>query len=407
MNMSAVTQFSSAPTFSRATATAVKLLQHIKGGSLCLSFADGQKLRLGEGPERATLHISDERVFRRVLAEGDIGFAESWIDGDWHSEQLAELLTLLAENRGQLARALHGSWLPVLVHRLRHWARINTRAGSKRNILAHYDLGNDFYKLWLDPSMSYSAALFEAADADEQDTLEKAQRRKYLRLLEMLNPAPGAHILEIGCGWGGFAEIATMEYGCKVHGITLSPSQLAWSRDRAQSRGFSHLATFSLTDYRDIRGQYDHIVSIEMFEAVGERFWPAYFDQLRSCLKPGGRVAVQSITIANERFKDYRRGTDFIQRHIFPGGMLPSPAVFERLAANAKFQISDRIAFGEAYAQTLAHWHQGFEAAWPEIARQGYDERFHRLWRFYLAYCEAGFRSGATDVYQFLLEQRA
>ena len=407
MNTLVVSQSSTAPTLSRATATALKLLQHIKGGSLRLSFAGGQTLSLGEGPERATLHINDERVFRRVLAEGDIGFAESWIDGDWHSEQLAELLTLLAENRGQLARALHGSWLPVLLHRLRHLTRVNTRAGSKRNILAHYDLGNDFYKLWLDPSMSYSAALFEAADADEQGTLEKAQRRKYLRLLEMLNPAPGAHILEIGCGWGGFAEIATMEYGCKVHGITLSPSQLAWSRERAQSRGFSHLATFSLTDYRDIRGQYDHIVSIEMFEAVGERFWPAYFDQLRSCLKPGGRVAVQSITIANERFKDYRRGTDFIQRYIFPGGMLPSPTVFERLAANAKFQINDRIAFGEAYAQTLAHWHQRFEAAWPEIARQGYDERFHRLWRFYLAYCEAGFRSGATDVYQFLLEQRA
>ena len=407
MNMSAVTQLSTAPTLSRATATAVKLLQHIKGGTLRLSFAEGQTLSLGEGPERATLHINDERVFRRVLAEGDIGFAESWIDGDWHSEQLAELLTLLAENRSQLARAVHGSWLPVLLHRLRHMARINTRAGSKRNILAHYDLGNDFYKLWLDPSMSYSAALFEATDADQRDALEKAQRSKYLRLLQMLNPAHGQHILEVGCGWGGFAEIATTEFGCKVHGVTLSPSQLAWSRERAQSRGFSDMATFSLTDYRDIGGQYDHIVSIEMFEAVGERFWPSYFDQLRSCLKPDGRVAVQSITIANDRFRDYRRGTDFIQRHIFPGGMLPSPAVFERLAANAKFRVSDRFAFGKDYAQTLAHWHQGFEAAWAEIARQGYDERFRRLWRFYLAYCEAGFRSGATDVYQYLLEPRA
>ena len=389
-------------TLAPATRTAIKLLQTIEGGNLRLVLPDGQNIMLGHGAERATLQVNDERVFRRVLAEGDIGFGESWIDGDWHSDQPAELLTLLAENRGQLARAVHGSWLPVLGHRLRHLLRSNTRAGSKRNILAHYDLGNDFYQLWLDPSMSYSAALF---GPDPQQSLEQAQRQKYMRLLESLDPKPGDTILEVGCGWGGLAEIAATEFGCRVHGITLSPSQLAWSQARAQQKGFADLADFSLTDYRDVRGQYDHIVSIEMFEAVGERFWPSYFEQLSRCLKPGGRAAVQTITIANERFNAYRRGTDFIQRHIFPGGMLPSPQVFERRAASAGFSVLDRHAFGIDYARTLAQWHRRFDAAWPEIAAQGFDERFRRLWRFYLAYCEAGFRSGATDVYQFLLEK--
>ena len=387
---------------SKTTRTAIKLLQHIEGGSLRLCLPDGQTLHLGHGPERATMQVNDERVFRRVLAEGDIGFGESWMDGDWHSDHPAELLTLLADNRQQLARAVHGSWLPVLGHRLRHWLRRNTRSGSKRNILAHYDLGNDFYKLWLDPSMTYSAALF-AADAGL--TLEQAQRNKYMRLLTMLDPKPGDRILEVGCGWGGLAEIAATEFGCKVHGITLSPSQLAWSQERAQRNGFDDLAEFSLTDYRDVRGQYDHIVSIEMFEAVGERFWPSYFEQLNRCLKPGGRAVVQTITIANERFSAYRRGTDFIQRHIFPGGMLPSPEVFERRAASADFCVANRHAFGLDYARTLAQWHRNFDAAWPEIAAQGFDERFRRLWRFYLAYCEAGFRSGATDVYHFLLQK--
>lgn len=385
-----------------ATRTVVDLLQHIEGGSLRLCLPGGQTVPLGHGPERATLQVNDERVFRRVLAEGDIGFGESWIDGDWHSGELPELLTLLAQNRQQLARALHGSWLPVLGHRLRHLLRSNTRAGSKRNILAHYDLGNDFYKLWLDPSMSYSSALF---GADSQQSLQQAQRQKYLRLLKTLDPRPGEMILEVGCGWGGLAEIAATEFGCRVHGITLSPSQLEWSRARAQQKGFADLTDFSLTDYRDVRGQYDHIVSIEMFEAVGERFWPSYFAQLAGCLKPGGRAAVQTITIANERFGAYRRGTDFIQRHIFPGGMLPSPEVFERRAASADFSVVNRHAFGRDYALTLAHWQRNFEAAWPEIAAQGFDTRFRRLWRFYLAYCEAGFRAEATDVYHFVLEK--
>jgi len=385
-----------------ATRTAIDLLQRLEGGSLRLVLPDNSQLLLGHGAERATLQINDERVFRRVLTEGDIGFGESWIDGDWHSEEPAELLTLLAENRAQLARAVHGHWLPVLGHRLRHLLRANTRAGSKRNILAHYDLGNDFYQRWLDPSMSYSAALF-----GEQPgmSLEQAQLRKYYHLLRSLDPRPGDRILEIGCGWGGLAELAASEFGCHVHGITLSPAQLEWSRQRAKRKGFADRVEFSLMDYRDVRGEYDHVISIEMFEAVGERYWPTYFDSLRERLAPGGRAAVQTITIANERFAAYRRGTDFIQRHIFPGGMLPSPQVFERRAASADLSVRERHAFGIDYARTLAHWARNFDAAWPEIEPLGFDARFRRLWQFYLAYCEAGFRAGATNVYQFLLEK--
>jgi len=380
-----------------ATRTAIELLRRLNGGVL----------RLGEGHERAALAVHDARVFERTLAEGDIGFGESYIDGDWDSDDLAALLTLLAENRDTLDAAIRGQWWPLLRHRLRHWLRANTRAGSRRNILAHYDLGNDFYAAWLDPTMSYSAALFgDGGDAGGYLDLAAAQRAKYLRLLDRLDARPGQTILEIGCGWGGFAEVAARDYGCRVHGVTLSPAQLAYARERAAAGGWADRAEFSLVDYRDLQGRYDHIVSIEMFEAVGERYWPSYFRQLRGLLKPGGRAAIQTITIADERFAAYRRGTDFIQRHVFPGGMLPSPAAFERRATGADFVVADRYAFGLDYARTLALWRESFEAAWPRIARLGFDERFRRLWRFYLAYCEAGFRAGTTDVVHYLLERR-
>ena len=388
-----------------AACTAIGLLQQIQSGSLRLLLPHGDSLLLGHGEVRATLEVNNLRLFDRALGEGDIGFAESYIDGDWQTDNLAGLLTLLAENRQVLARAVHGQWFSVLGHRLRHLARANTRRGAQKNILAHYDLGNDFYRLWLDPSMSYSSALFDRTDTVEP-SLEQAQHAKYRRILDRLAPTPGDTILEVGCGWGGFAEMAVMHYGCRVHGITLSPSQLAYAQGRAKRGGWADKARFELIDYRDVTGKFDHIVSIEMIEAVGERFWPGYFKQLKNCLKPGGRAIVQSITIANERFNAYRRGTDFIQRHIFPGGMLPSPKVFESRAASADFLVTDQFAFGLDYARTLAHWHASFDAAWPQIAVQGFDERFRRLWKFYLAYCEGGFRSAATDVYQFTLQQR-
>jgi cyclopropane-fatty-acyl-phospholipid synthase len=271
-----------------------------------------------------------------------------------------------------------------------------------RNIHAHYDLGNDFYRLWLDGSMTYSAGLFEG---DHRRSLEQAQAAKYERICRQLALGPAHRVLEIGCGWGGFAEYAARTRGCRVHGVTLSTEQLAFAEKRIDAAGLSLLATFELIDYRDVEGSFDHIVSIEMFEAVGEHYWPDYFRQLHARLKRGGRAIVQTIVIADALFERYRSGTDFIQQYVFPGGMLPSPEVFARQAAGADLSVIDRLAFGGDYALTLAHWHRSFDAAWPEIAAQGFDERFRRLWRFYLAYCEAGFRSGATDVYQFLLEK--
>jgi cyclopropane-fatty-acyl-phospholipid synthase len=386
-----------------ATLTTLDLLQRLQGGALQVNLPSGVQHLVGHGDLCATLSVHELRTFERALGEGDIGFAESYLDGDWETDNLSALLTLLAENRERIAQAIHGRWWPVLRHKIMHWTRANTRRGSRRNILSHYDLGNNFYQHWLDPSMTYSSALFTKHSGGSA-TLEEAQRAKYRHILDTLKPKPGQTILEVGCGWGGFAEVAARDYGCRVHGVTLSPAQLEFAQARAQKGGWSDRAHFELLDYRDLRCTYDHIVSIEMFEAVGERYWPSYFRQLRRCLKPGGRALVQTITIANERFSAYRRGTDFIQRHIFPGGMLPSPQIFEDRANKADFQIIERLSFGADYARTLAQWRDRFESAWPQIAALGFDARFRQLWRFYLAYCEAGFTTRATDVYQFVLE---
>jgi cyclopropane-fatty-acyl-phospholipid synthase len=342
-------------------------------------------------------------VFESVLARGDIGFAESYLEGDWDTPDLAALLTLFNANREVIGRALYGSPLALLGARLKHLFNANTRAGSKRNILAHYDLGNDFYRLWLDPSMSYSAALF---GEHRQTSLEEAQHEKNRRILRELGAKPGSEVLEIGCGWGGFAQIATREAGLRVHGITLSPAQLAYARECLQAAGLAAQTRFELKDYRDLAGRYPAIASVEMFEAVGEAWWPAWFATLARNLAPEGRAVVQTITIDESLFARYRKGTDFIQQFVFPGGMLPSIGAFTRQADQAGLTVTKVFCFGQDYALTLAHWRRSFEAAWPEIARLGFDERFRRLWRFYLAYCEAGFATGSSDVVQFSLEHR-
>lgn len=381
----------------QGTRLVLGLLDSLEGGAIDVSLPSGFSRRVGRGPCVASLMVADERVFDEILAKGDIGFAETWLAGDWETHDLPALLTLLARNRDSLRRAIHGSAWRLIGHRLTHLLRANTRAGSRRNIEAHYDLGNDFYRLWLDPTMTYSSALQLAPD----EPLEDAQRRKYRNILDQLDAQPGQIILEIGCGWGGFAEVAITEYGCRVFGLTLSREQLAWARQRAEDGGWADQVNFELCDYRDVRGQYDHIVSVEMLEAVGERFWPGYFAQLRARLKPGGRAVVQTITIADALFANYRKGTDFIQRYVFPGGMLPSPAVVAAQARQAGLEVAGDLAFGLDYAETLVRWRQGFEAALPQVEALGYDTRFVRLWRFYLAYCEAGFRAGSVDVHQF------
>ncbi|MBL8438848.1 MAG: class I SAM-dependent methyltransferase [Zoogloeaceae bacterium] len=383
----------------RAARLALALLGDMTGGSLAVSLPNGDRIRVGEGPDAGALRVAEWSLFDRVLAAGDIGLGESWMAGGWECDDLAAVLTLLARNRPVLRRAVYGRALSLLGYRLRHLLRANSREGSARNIMAHYDLGNDFYRLWLDDSMTYSAGLFDGPT----DTLEAAQRRKYQRLLAQVGAAPGDTILELGCGWGGFAEVAAREVGCKVLGITLSPAQLRYARERAAAEAWADRATFALCDYRDVAGQYDHIVSVEMIEAVGEAYWPTYFRQIAARLRPGGRCAIQAITIDDVLFPRYRRGTDFIQRYVFPGGMLPSRGAIAREASRAGLQIEDDFGFGADYARTLAEWHQRFLARQDAVRALGFPERFLRLWRFYLAYCEAGFRAGDIDVRHVVL----
>jgi cyclopropane-fatty-acyl-phospholipid synthase len=380
----------------RDTRLVFKLLEKLSGGMLEVRLPDGSSRLFGTGEHGVTLNVHDEAMFSAVLARGDIGLAESYLDGHWDSPDITGLLTLLARNRETLKTAVYGSWRGLLAARWRHWLNANSKAGSKRNIMAHYDLGNDFYKLWLDPSMSYSSALYRAVDSGD---LETAQRAKYRRILRRLHAEPGQSVLEIGCGWGGFAELAVAD-GLQVTGLTLSPAQLEWAQKRVPQ------ADLRLQDYRDTSEQFDHIVSIEMFEAVGERWWPTYFKSVAKALKPGGRAVIQSITIRDDLFADYRKGTDFIQQYVFPGGMLPSRAAFRAAAARQGLAVHAEYAFGEDYARTLAEWRQAFEVKWPQIAALGFDEHFRRLWRMYLCYCEAGFLAGNIDVVHFELSHR-
>lgn len=378
---------------------ALEMLDTLEQGALAVELPDGTRLRVGHGPLVASFRVRDYETFDRALSTGDIGFAEAWMDELWDSDDPTAVILLLSSNRERLGAAVYGRRLRLVGHRLWHFLRANTRVGARRNIEAHYDLGNDFYSRWLDPSMTYSAAVFDSAD----ENLESGQLRKYRRILERLGAQPGETILEVGCGWGGFAEVAATEFGCEVLCLTLSPAQLAFARERAERGGFADKVRFELCDYRDVRGRYDHIVSIEMIEAVGERFWPVYFSQLSSLLRPGGRCIIQAITIEDELFHRYRRSTDFIQRYIFPGGMLPSPSVFRRQAAAAGLAVEGDFAFGQDYARTLAIWHERFLAELAAVRAQGFPERFIRMWRFYLSYCEAGFKTGDIDVHHYEL----
>jgi len=377
----------------RDTRLVFQLLEKLTGGLLEIRLPDGSCALFGDGEHGITMQVHDESTFAMVLARGDIGLAEAYLDGYWDSPDVTGLLALLAKNRAVLQKAVYGSWRNLLAARVRHWLNRNSKAGSKRNIMAHYDLGNDFYQLWLDPSMSYSAAIYREVD---DGSLETAQHAKYQRILNHLKARTGQKVLEIGCGWGGFAELAVAS-GLQVTGLTLSPAQLAWAQQRVQK------ADLRLQDYRDNREQFDHVVSIEMFEAVGERFWPGYFKTVAGALKPGGKAMIQSITIRDDLFASYRRGTDFIQQYVFPGGMLPSRQAFRAAAAKQGLRVQGEYAFGLDYARTLAEWRLAFEAKWPEIQNLGFDENFRRLWRMYLCYCEAGFLAGNVDVVQFEL----
>ncbi|MCW5624200.1 MAG: class I SAM-dependent methyltransferase [Burkholderiales bacterium] len=375
------------------------ILERIQTGSIELILPDGSTRRfIGREPgPQALLRLGDWGVCSEILRSGDIGFAEAFIDGRWDSPDLTRLLTVAAINHQALNAAIHGRWWGWIAYRLKHLLRTNTRTQARRNIHAHYDLGNAFYQLWLDATMTYSSALFEG---QIDRSLDAAQTAKYERILQVLGVTRGARILEIGCGWGGFAEHAIRTRECSVHGLTLSTEQLAFARERHERAGLSGKSRFELLDYRDAVGQYDYVVSIEMFEAVGERYWPAYFRTVHDRLMPGGRALIQTITIDDMLFPRYRIGTDFIQQFIFPGGMLPSPSVFRTLAQEAGLQEERCIAFGPDYAETLRRWRTAFNAHLPELDALGFDDRFVRLWNFYLAYCEAGFTAGTINVMQ-------
>jgi len=383
----------------------LQALSRLQYGELTLITPDGGSyLFRGAHPGlQAQLQVYDWRALRRIVLAGDIGLAEAWRDGWLASPDWTSLLQLALANETAFEQAIHGSWLGTAGYWLKHLTRANTRRGSRRNIHAHYDIGNDFYRLWLDPGMSYSAAIFSG---EAGQTLAAAQEAKYERILARLDAQPGQCILEIGCGWGGFAEYAIRSRGVHVTGVTLSPSQLEWAQQRLAAAGLAAQAELRLQDYRDIDGQFDHVVSIEMLEAVGERWWPRYFRTLHDRLKPGGRAMVQVITIGDDYFARYRRGTDFIQQFIFPGGMLPSPAALRAAAQQAGLRVVEEFAFGRDYAETLRRWLHDFNAALPQVYGQGFDQAFVRLWQFYLHYCIAGFDAERTDVCQLEIRRR-
>ena len=378
----------------------LRMLERIELGSLLLMHGDCEWLLKGSkpGPEAVLQVRNPMHLLRRVLSSGDIGFAESYMRGDWESPNLAELLILLVKNEQALSAQSRSSALAAWLNRLRHRMNRNSIRGSRRNIAAHYDLGNDFYRLWLDPSMTYSSALFENGETD----LERAQQRKYNRLLDLLEAKPGQRVLEIGCGWGGLA-LEAAKRGLRVTGITLSREQLAFARRRVIEAGMEGSVELRLQDYRQLSETYDHIVSIEMLEAVGEENWDTYTSTLRRCLKPGGRAALQFITIEESAFEGYRRNPEFIQRYIFPGGMLPTLTRFRAAVEDSGLRTVRADLFGEDYARTLAEWHRRFLKSDHEVERMGFDEKFRRMWKYYLSYCEAGFRSGRIDLAQVLI----
>ncbi len=379
-----------------------KTVQSIEHGMMDIQLPDGRWFRAeGANPgPRGVVVCHDNRTWGRTIKDGaDIGFAEAYVDGWWSTPDLHAVLDVALLNNEEMARDLSMSRIARLVERARHWMRRNSQKGSRKNIMAHYDLGNAFYETWLDGSMTYSSALFTQPD----ESLETGQDNKYAAICDALHVQPDETVLEVGCGWGGFAEFAAANRGAKVKGITISPAQLDYAQKRIFEAGLNERVSLELRDYREQEGQFDHIASIEMFEAVGEKYWPVYFNTLRERLKPGGTANLQIITIADHLFPSYRRNVDFVQKHIFPGGMLPSREALREQTDRAGLQWSTSIEFGDSYSETLRRWSVVFNDRWDEISPLGFDDRFRRLWNFYLASCAACFMAKTTDVTQLSL----
>ena len=373
-------------------------LNQIKIGCLDVTYPDGSKHIFGDqgATECVKLRVKDFSAISRVFRNGTLGFAEAYMDGALETDDLTALLTLLSRNLEEIKDVIDRTTLGRLAHLLVHKLRPNSRKGAQKNIEAHYDLGNEFYQKWLDPSMTYSSARFDT----ENMSLEQAQKAKYRSIANIAKIGPQDRVLEIGCGWGGFAEFAGREIGSHVTGITISPSQLEFAENRMRKNNLENVVDLRFQDYRDLNEQFDRIVSIEMFEAVGQQYWPGYFQTLYQSLKPGGRAGLQIITIDEAFFDNYSKNVDFIQRYIFPGGMLPSQSILREQFSKAKLQEYAYETFGLDYARTLALWKKNFLEQWPSLKKLGFDEKFKNMWTYYLSYCEAGFLTGSINVAQ-------
>ena len=373
-------------------------LKAMKRGRLDIILPDGRHFRAdGAAPGYvAEVHIHHDDVFARTVREGDLGFCESYMDGWWSTPDLMAFMDLMHDDMEHIYDGFPGQFLVRFYERMRFWLQNNSKKQARKNISYHYDLGNEFYGLWLDDTMTYASAKFVTG----QESMETGQTEKYKSMVDQMGVQPGDHVLEIGCGWGGFAEYAAKERGLRVTGLTISQAQHDYAVERMQKAGLADLVTIKLQDYRDEKGLYDGIASIEMFEAVGEKYWPVYFETLRERLKPGKNATLQIITVDHRRWPVYKRGVDFIQKYIFPGGMLPSPVVLRQEIEKAGLQVAQSIEFGESYSQTLRRWHDRFNDRWDQVAALGFDDRFRRMWNFYLTSCAGTFHSGNCDVTQ-------
>ncbi|WP_299967219.1 cyclopropane-fatty-acyl-phospholipid synthase family protein [uncultured Roseobacter sp.] len=380
------------------------MAQGMKSGRVEFVLPDGRRFRAegaAPGPQ-AELQIHNDDLFARLIREGDLGFCDAYLDAWWSTPDLPAFMDLVHQDQNEhLYDGFPGMALLQNYEKFRFWLQRNHRTQAKRNISYHYDLGNEFYGLWLDDTMTYSSALF----VDSQESTETAQIAKYKSMVDEMGVQPGDHVLEIGCGWGGFAEYAAGERGLRVTALTISQEQFDYARARIERAGLGHLVELKLQDYRDETGTYDGIASIEMFEAVGERYWPAYFGVVRDRLKPGKTATLQIITVADRRWKVYKRGVDFIQKYIFPGGMLPSPTALRDQIGRAGLAVERSIEFGESYAETLKRWHETFNDKWEQVSSLGFDDRFRRLWNFYLTSCAATFATANCDVTQITVKR--
>ena len=379
------------------------LVGKLNSGRVDFILPDGRRFR-AEGSKPgpvAEVTINNPDVFARLVREGDLGFCDAYLDGWWTTPDLQAFMDFIHADNDDMYDGFPGMALVRAWEKARFWFQSNTKRQALKNISYHYDLGNDFYSLWLDDTMTYSSALFNTS----QESLEKAQIAKYASMIDQMGVKPGDHVLEIGCGWGGFAEYAAQERGLKVTGLTISKEQLEYAQKRIKSKGLSDKVNLKLQDYRDETGVYDGVASIEMFEAVGEKYWPVYFDKIKQCLKPGKQATLQIITIQDARWEVYRKSVDFIQKYIFPGGMLPSPSVLRKEVHKAGLSVQHSIEFGKSYSQTLRRWFEAFNSKWDNISAMGFDDRFRRMWNFYLTSCAATFESGNCDVTQITLQK--